>query len=381
MSASVAHLAARRDRRARTSATIAALAVGAAQEVPQLAPLAAVLIALATRGGRPARVGTGVGVAVALASRAAWSVAPHHPAEVARVLRRPERLAASDGQGLHVVANRSANQGSGSDPIDEIVAALPAAVIVEPGDDEDLVSALQRAAVGATALGVVGGDGSINAAAGVAIEHGLPLAAFPGGTLNHFARDVGLPDVGATIRAVAAGDVAEVDVGTIAGQPFLNTASFGSYADLVDAREGLEDRIGKWPALAIALVGVLRSATPIPVEVDGRAVHVWMIFIGNCCYRPEGLAPAWRERLDDRRLDVRFVDGSHPYSRLRLVLALATGRLGASAVYEQHVVTSLHVRSLDGPLRLARDGETFDGPDVVEVVKHHQRLVVYTPAD
>ena len=63
---------------------------------------------------------------------------------------------------------------------------------------------------------------------------------FPGGTLNHFAREIGLATMDDAVAAVESGSAVGIDVGMIAGRPFLNTASFGSYVDLVDARERLE---------------------------------------------------------------------------------------------------------------------------------------------
>ena len=171
----------------------------------------------------------------------------------------------------------------------------------------------------------------------------------------------------------------QIDVGCIAGEPFLNTASFGSYVELVDAREQLEGRIGKWPALAVAVVRVLRHGSPIAVELDGRPRTLWLAFIGNCRYLPDGMAPTWRERLDDGELDVRVVDAAHPFCRTRLVLALLTGTLRRSRVFETWTTTTLTVASAHGPVRLARDGETFDGPDRFEIAKTGVRLAVFTP--
>jgi undecaprenyl-diphosphatase len=211
------------------------------------------------------------------------------------------------------------------------------------------------------------------------MEAGRPLAVFAGGTLNHFARDLGIATVEDTADAVRAGRAVEVDVGTIDGRPFLNTASFGSYAELVDRRERLEHRLGKWLALAVSAVAIMREGEPVEVELDGRRCRVWLIFIGNCEYEPPGLSPGWRNRLDDGRFDVRYVEGTEPWARTRLVAAVLTGQLGRSKVYRRQVVERLEIRSADGPLRLARDGETFDGGEHVEVRKHERRLVVYAP--
>jgi undecaprenyl-diphosphatase len=129
----------------------------------------------------------------------------------------------------------------------------------------------------------------------------------------------------------------------------------------------------------VALVRVLRHGASIEVDLDGERRSLWLVFVGNCRYHPEGMAPTWRERLDDGQLDVRIVDASHPFCRTRLVLAALTGTLRRSRVFQTWQTTTLHVRSTAGPLRLARDGETFDGADDFEVTKNGARLAVYTP--
>jgi undecaprenyl-diphosphatase len=200
----------------------------------------------------------------------------------------------------------------------------------------------------------------------------------PGGTLNHLSRDLGLDDPTDAVEAVKKGEAIDMDVATIDGRVFLNTASFGAYADLVDAREKLESRIGKWPALAIALIRVLRRGEPVDVEIDGEKRKIWMIFIGNCKYNPSGFAPAWRKRLDDGQLDIRIVDASSRGGVTRLIASLFTGRLGRSRIYEQRLATRLEVKSLQGPLRLAHDGETFDGREEFVVEKLANPLTIYT---
>jgi diacylglycerol kinase family enzyme len=379
-----------------TTAAASAAVTGASQEhVAVGAGLGAAALGAAwwrrrrRSGARPdhspvgvlARVGAGA--AVGVATRFVWPVAPKEPAAVA-----PHRTWATvdpgcDGAGVAIVVNTGAGTGAiGSTlpPTTELRSALPGADVVELDEGADLADVLERiAANGCRALGVAGGDGSINTAAGVALRHRLPLVVVPAGTLNHLARDLGVESVADAIAAVRDGHAVEIDVARIAGRPFLNTASFGGYAELVDAREELEGRIGKWPALAVALVRVLRGGDAIEVELDGRRRRLWIAFVGNCRYLPDGMAPTWRERLDDGGLDVRVVDAGHPFCRTRLALAVATGTLRRSPVFETWVTPRLAVRSADGPLRLARDGETFDGGDAFEVAKTGERLAVFTP--
>ena len=362
-----------------------AFAVGAGQEAPVLA---GPLLALAALVGytrvhsgahypSDAAVGAALGVGAAMLTRRLWPVAPHEPAHVRTALRRAEVSPSPDGAGLVVVVNRAA--GSGSGVPEEVGRELPRAEVVAVDDGAAFEAAIAEAAGRGSALGVAGGDGSVNAAASLAAEHGKPLFVVPGGTLNHFAFALGLEAIADAARAVREGRAVSVDRAVIDGHTFLNTASIGSYVDLVDAREKLQDTIGKWPAVVVALFRVLRRATPVDLEVDGVPRRIWMMFVGNCRYHPAGFAPSWRERLDDGQLDVRIVDGSQPWSRVRLLASVMTGRLGRCAAYEQRYVRRLDVRSRDGRLRLARDGETFDGPEELTIRKADDPLLVYVP--
>jgi diacylglycerol kinase family enzyme len=250
---------------------------------------------------------------------------------------------------------------------------------VELGEGDDLAEALRGAAGRCRVLGALGGDGTITTAAEVALAADRPLLAVPGGTLNHFCHALGLATAADAAAAVRDGGCVQVDVATIDGAPFLNTASFGAYPELVDRREELEGRIGKWPAMAGALAQVLRTATPLHVDLDGRPSRLWMVFIGNGRYEPPGFAPTWRSRLDEGVLDVRVVDATHPFARTRLVLAVLTGRLAHTAVYREWTTRRLDVRCPAGPLRLARDGETFEGGSSVAVEAGTHALKVFAP--
>jgi diacylglycerol kinase family enzyme/membrane-associated phospholipid phosphatase len=321
-----------------------------------------------------------IGAGVAIATRRLWPVAPDEPARArpasVELGERPD----ADGRGLAIVVNPDAGSGFAGPPTDELRERLPGAEIIETSEDLTVQDALEKAAAAGGAIGVVGGDGTVNAATQTALETGKPLVVFPGGTLNHFARDIGLESVDDAVASVESGSAVGVDVGMIAGRPFLNTASFGSYVELVDARERLERKIGKWPALVVSLARVLRKAEPLELEIDGRTTNVWMAFIGNCRYSPAGFAPSWRSHLDDDVLDVRLVGAEHPLARLRLLWAVLSGTLSRTQVYRCEFVRGpIKVRSLDGPVRLARDGETFSGPEEFTIEKAPERLVVFVP--
>lgn len=295
---------------------------------------------------------------------------------------RPHRRLALDpnptGEGVVIVVNQSAGSADGA-VATAISEGLPAATLHLEEDPAAIPERLEAIAgePGTRALGVAGGDGTISAAAAVAVAHGLPLVAIPAGTLNHLAQDLGVRAAEDAIAAVVQGSAVEMDLARMGDRVFVNTASLGSYTALVDTREALEDRIGKWPAVVVAGWRVLRKGEPVEVELDGVPRRLWMAFIGNCRYEPEGFAPSHRPRLDDGLLDIRWIDADQPLCRIRLVAGLVLGRLGRSPVYHEHTAPSMVIRSAEGPMRLACDGETFDGAAEVTVEKPGDRVVLY----
>lgn len=361
------------------SAAAYAAAVGAEWPVAAL-PVGAVALTVAlsrvTSGAHyPGDVLAGVasGSLVALAVRRLW---PRPlPEQTARQLGRLEVDPA--GSGLVIVVNDAS--GSWSPRLREhLREALPLARLVSPGDPESLTDVLRREAVQSRVLGVVGGDGTVNAALDLALALDRPLLVIPGGTLNHLCRDLGLDGAGAALEAYRAGRVTAIDVGRIGDRPFVNTASAGAYVALVDRRERWQARLGKWPAAMLSLLSVLATAQPIDVTVDGVRERVWWVFAGNCRYRPEGIAPVRRERLDDGLLDIRFARApTGGRGRAADVLALLRRRGLVESRCCTEFAMAVHA---PGRVRLSRDGETFPAPGDVRVHKDPRRLVVFCAA-
>lgn len=358
---------------------LAAAAAGAAIERP-VAGVPLAIGALAYVRSAPDLLAVASGVAVGAATTRIWPTAPRTVEELRRHGTKGRVDPSSDGAGIVVVVNCGAGSTEATETAAHIRDRLPAATVIEPGEDDDIGEALAKAAASATvALGAAGGDGTLSAAAALAHDHALPLLAIPAGTLNHFARDLGLLAIDDALDAVQAGEVVDVDLGTVGDRAFVNTASFGAYTDLVDAREALEDRIGKWPAVAVSLVGVLRRAEPVELTVDGRPRRLWLGFIGCGRYQPSGFAPTWREVLDDGLVDVRLVDADQPLARAKLLASVLTGRLGRSTVYEQRVAKRLELQTAGDSLRIALDGEVLDVPPSVTITKRENPVRVYAP--
>ena len=137
--------------------------------------------------------------------------------------------------------------------------------------------------------------------------------------------------------------------------------------------------LGRWPAHILGAVRTHFAHRPMTVALDGRARRPWLVFVGNCRHEPPGFAPSWRPRLDDGALDVRLAHGGPRWSRLRLVPDVLAGRLPKSAAYEQWDARELRVQADGTSMRLARDGQTFDGSADFTVEKHPEKLIVYAP--
>jgi diacylglycerol kinase family enzyme len=124
--------------------------------------------------------------------------------------------------------------------------ALGAEVFLFGGSGPVDVAEVARRAVagGADLLGVAGGDGTQALVAGIAAEHGIPFLVISAGTRNHFALDLGLDreDPSACLGALRDGVELRVDLGVINGQTFVNNASFGAYAEIVETPAYRDDK-------------------------------------------------------------------------------------------------------------------------------------------
>ena len=355
------------------SASAAAFATAVAMESPR-AGLAVAPLALAVAYSRvhtgvhwpsDVGVGLGIGVGVGLATRHWWPLHDDVPARTAHDADAPEMV---DGDDMLVLVNPKSGI-DGQDPTEDARHAWPKAEILYPDPDRDLIAQLESeidARGTVRALGVAGGDGTVAAVAAVAAERDLPLALIPAGTLNHFARDVGVSSMPDADAATEVGNAVGIDLGEVEVKEadgdtthrwFVNTASLGGYPEMVRLREKLQQKHPKWPSAAIALARTLRHARPLTVRLNGKLTQVWLLFVGNGTYAPKGFAPSRRPALDTGLLDVRYLRADLPYSRARFLLAMVTRSLAASHVYQELDVAELDVELLDGHRRVATDGE------------------------
>jgi diacylglycerol kinase family enzyme len=217
---------------------------------------------------------------------------------------------------------------------------------------------------GAPRILVAGGDGTIATAAAQLLETPAELAILPGGTLNHFARDLGISTVAAeAVELALSAGCRTVDVGLVNDRIFLNTSSVGVYVRYVRVREYFEARFGYTLASTIAafrILFTLRLMT-VQLEVDGEQ-HVYrtpLVFVG--VGERELQLPLLGHRVagGKRGLHVMVVQGR---SRARLLaLGLAAVARGVEAVshtpqFESFLVDQFQI-DLRGSGSVAVDGE------------------------
>ncbi|MFG3257113.1 diacylglycerol/lipid kinase family protein [Streptomyces sp. NPDC048172] len=242
------------------------------------------------------------GVALACARTALRRARPDRPGR-ATVARRPKRP-------VVLMNPRSGGGKVGRFGLVERAEALGARVILlDPAAPAD-VATLAREAVaeGADLLGVAGGDGTQALVAAVAAEHDLPFLVVSAGTRNHFAMDLGLDrsDPARCLDALRDGEELRVDLGDVAGRAFVNTVSFGVYADVVQHPEYRDDKAGTALSLMPDLL-VGEGVRRLDARIDGTALTSQQaLLVSNNPYAAsEALTEgAHRPRLDGGELGV-----------------------------------------------------------------------------
>ncbi|MDL5199335.1 diacylglycerol kinase family protein [Streptomyces sp. ALI-76-A] len=185
--------------------------------------------------------------------------------------------------------------------------ALGARVLLLDAGTDPVALARRAVAEGADLLGVASGDGTQALVAGVAAEHGLPFVVVAAGTRNHFAMDLGLDrdDPASGLDALSDGVELRVDLGDVAGRPFVNTVSFGTYAEIVQSPDYRDAKaataLDQLPDLLVGDAGA-----SLEVRTDDEHLHApqTLLVSNNPYVRADPLGGGRRPRLDGGTLGV-----------------------------------------------------------------------------
>jgi diacylglycerol kinase family enzyme len=222
--------------------------------------------------------------------------------------------------------------------------------LTEVGSDYDILVA-------------AGGDGTVSAVAATAVRLYKTLGIIPGGTLNHFARDLGIPtDVRNAVATLATGSCRRLDVGAVNGIVFINNASIGAYPRMVWHRDRTRQK--GWPR------GVAAVAAAVRTWLDLRLLTVRLciddtelirrspfLFVGNSWYEVEGVRFGRRPRLTDGTLSFYVAPEAGRLTALMLPLRSLLRNLRADDNFEAWQASSISMHLAARQLRVALDGE------------------------
>jgi diacylglycerol kinase family enzyme len=299
--------------------------------------------------------------------------------------KRPPPVIEARGSSAHLILNPAAGRGTAFlGRLTEAASERGIRVrVLEPGEDARL-AALEAAEDGAGTLGVAGGDGSVTAVAGVAVEHELPLVVVPTGTLNHFARDLGLDLVRPlrALRAFAPGRLERrVDVGVINGRHFINNVSLGVYAEMLGDPGYRQDKLRVAQAKLQAAFSdqELRRALRITPPEEAPLESVLAVVVSNNPYefaRWDRLGQ--RQRLDTGTLQISVLNASTLDELERLLAGTLLGAIEFRPGLRHWMSEHLEMGLPGAAMRAGVDGEpiAFEAPLRISVSPAALRVFV-----
>jgi diacylglycerol kinase family enzyme len=235
-------------------------------------------------------------------------------------------------------------------------------IVLHTGEDlrqlaEDAV------ARGADLLGMAGGDGSQALVASVASQHSIPFVVIPAGTRNHFALDLGLDraDVPGALDAYEDGVDIVVDLAEVNGRVFVNNASMGVYAKIVQSADYRDAKVQTAAAMLPDLLGP--TATPLDLRFTApsgqEAVTAQLLLVSNNPYQVAHLrGGGTRERVDGGLLGIVSLQVETAADAEKLAALEATGRVQRFTGYSEWTASEFEVRS-SAPVQIGVDGEAL----------------------
>jgi diacylglycerol kinase family enzyme len=277
---------------------------------------------------------------------------------------------------LPVIVNKNGGTAAklGNELDDTLIEAFSAAgttVDVQALDGGEVGDAITKAAKTGRVV-VAGGDGTAACAAQQLAGSDAELGLLPLGTLNHLARDLGLPTkLEDAAKVAATGKATAIDVAEVNGHVFVNNASIGLYPAMVRTREGLQDGKG-WPKWLSAIPAAYAALERFPhhrLRVDlgdgERTIVTALLFVGNNVYSLDKGEIGQRASLTEGKLSVYAVARR---SRLSLLWFAARALVGRARRDVDFVTLgeceTLKVWSAGGSIEIALDGEVqrLDSP-------------------
>ena len=269
---------------------------------------------------------------------------------------------------LDVIVNQNAGAQAGQNELKSLSDkfaenGVNAEIFVANSGAEVVEIARQSVAGDASAVVAAGGDGTINSVASQTIDSGKALGVLPLGTLNHFAKDVGIPlDINEAIRTIALGHTELVDIGEVNGHIFVNNSSLGLYPSIVREREK-QQRLGsgKWPAFVWAAFTVLRRYPFLDIRLQAEQKDLIsrtpFVFVGNNKYEMETLNIGSRAVMDAGELSLYMTHRTGRFGLVRLAFRALLGKLHQEKDFVALQTQEVLIATKQRRVRVALDGE------------------------
>jgi diacylglycerol kinase family enzyme len=262
------------------------------------------------------------------------------------------------------------------------------AVVHEVRAGEEITSLARQAVLsGERTVVAAGGDGTVGAVAAALVDTEATMAVLPVGTLNHFAKELGIPlELEAAVEIARTGAIRAVDVGEVNGRIFVNNSSLGLYPAIVFERERRRRRgWSKWLAMAWASLSVSRRFPSLSVCLDAGGAEARVVtpflFVGNNEYIVEGFRFGCRRSLDEGRIWVFVAPArSSRWRAVRLTLRALFKRDRRDRDFNVFQTRELRVETNRAQVRVALDGEIFRVPPPLRYRSRPLALRVRVPA-
>lgn len=251
----------------------------------------------------------------------------------------------------------------------------------------DLKAFIEEAiADGPDALLIAGGDGSVSCAAEIAWKKGFTFAVLPCGTMNLYARTLGIPlELYGAIDAIASGTIQKVDIATANGEPFLHQVSMGFHARTVRLRDQLEfnSRLGKMISSIRTIFAVVLHPPSFPVEitVDGKTEKrtVSAISVSNNLFG-DGHLP-FANAPNDGKLGIYWADSISVWEAIKVLFDVMRGRWkdNEKITHSEARAVQLHFPKLKRTALAIVDGEKRKLEKTYEFKIHPGELSVLAP--
>jgi len=235
-------------------------------------------------------------------------------------------------------------------------------IVLQPGDDllELAESAIAR---GAEVIGMAGGDGSQALVATVAARREVAHVCIPAGTRNHFALDLGLDrdDVVGALDAFTDGVERRIDLARVNDRVFVNNASLGVYAKVVQSEAYRDAKRETWTNMLPELLGPDAEAIDLEFTApDGTSCNdAPLVLVSNNPYELTHLSGAGtRERIDTGMLGIVAARVRSSADVSKLVALELVGQVGRFRGLLSWSAQEFEVRS-SGPVEVGLDGEAL----------------------